>query len=334
MNPCIPVLNESGEVTQDWIESALRRPVRSFSRSSPPDSNWGSHVRLEVQLDGEPAPRRLHLKIGSVMTFGRAEVDYYTRTFASLTDAPLVRCHYADADQTHYNILLDDHSSTHRDQKVVEPTLSYGRALVEAAAKLHAHHWPQPPPCVSEAQRLVSATRAGQEALLDAMTEGFTAAERAAATRLLEHNPPARDARLADPEGFTWTHGDLNPTNILAPIDGDGPIYVIDHQPFASSGSPPWLGIRDLAYAIVVWWPIHLRRRWERVLVEHWHATLISRGVVAYSMDKAWQDWRLCGLQEINVAANWCSNPEDISRMRGLWEAQLRRVLAFAEDHA
>jgi hypothetical protein len=334
MKRCVPVLHDSAEVTQAWIEASLGRPVRSFTTSTPPDSNWGSHIRLEVLLAGEEAPLRLHLKIGSATTFGRAEVEYYTRAFASLTDAPLVRCHHADADETHYNILLDDHSQTHRDQKVIEPTLEYGRALAEAAAKLHAHHWPQSPPGRSEADRMVSNARAGQAALLDAMKTGFTPAERETASRLIERNPLARDARLADPEGFTWTHGDLNPTNILAPIKGDGPIYLIDHQPFASSGSPPWLGIRDLAYAIVVWWPIELRRRWERVLVEHWHAALVSRGVEDYSLEKAWQDWQFCGVQEINVPADWCSNPEDASNMRGLWEAQLRRVLAFAEDHA
>jgi hypothetical protein len=328
------VLHQATDVSQAWVELALGRPVRSFTRSNPSGSNWGSHVRLEVLPAQGQEPLRLHLKIGSVTTFGRAEVDYYTSVFADLTDGPLVRCHHADADDTHYNLLLDDHSQTHRDQKVVEPTLAYGRALVEAAAKLHAHRWPQPPPGVSDAERMVASARAGQDALLEAMKVGFTAAERATAARLIEQNSLARNARLADPDGFTWIHGDLNPTNILAPIDGDEPIYLIDHQPFAASGSPPWLAVRDLAYAIVVWWPIELRRRWERELVEHWHATLVSRGVVNYSMEKAWQDWRLCGVQEINVPADWCSNPDDVSNMRGLWEAQLRRVLAFAEDHA
>lgn len=89
-----------------------------------------------------------------------------------------------------------------------------------------------------------------------------------------------------------------------------------------------------MACAIVVCWPVGFRRRWELVFVEHWHAALVSRGVVNHSMEGAWHDWRFCGIQEINVPADWCSNPEDASRMQGLWKAQLRRVLAFAEDHA
>ena len=96
----VPVLHDSAEVTQAWIETSLGRPVRSFESSTLANSNWCSHARLEVLLAGEGLPLRLHLKIGSVTTFGRAEVDYYTSVFATLTDAPLVRCHHADADDT------------------------------------------------------------------------------------------------------------------------------------------------------------------------------------------------------------------------------------------
>lgn len=333
MKHAAPVLHQSSGVTREWTQRALGRPVLSFERSEALDSNWGSHVRLRISLEGERVPRSLHLKIASVATFGRAEIDYYTRDFVGLTDAPLVRCHHADADATHYNLLMDDLAETHRDQKAVAPTESYGRALVEAAARLHAYRGPQAPPAPSLLEGAFASGRAGEGALLEAMREGFTAEERATARELLSWCPGARLARLADPEGMTWIHGDLNPTNVLAPIHGDGPLYLIDHQPFAVAPLLHWLGVSDVAYAIVVWWPAELRRECERRLVEHWHAALVRRGVEEYSLAKAWEDWRLCGLHGIHVAANWCSSPESALGMRGLWEAQLRRVLAFAEDH-
>lgn len=329
-----PILRQPGDLSLEWVEQALKRTVRTLEKSGAIESNWGSHTRLKVSLVDEPDPLRLHAKIASAATFGRAEVDYYTKHFVGLADAPLVRCHHADADASHYNLLLADLSETHGDQKVVEPTECYGRALVEAAAKLHAHHWPQtPPPDISHLEGTLSRARAGKDTMLDAMRDGFTLSERTTVRELFESSSAARLARIADPEGFTWVHGDLNPTNVLAPFSACGPVYLIDHQPFVDSPSFSWLGASDIAHAIVVWWPPELRRECERRLVEHWHATLVARGVRNYPLTKAWDDWRLCGLDGIYTPAGWCSEPEDLLRMRGLWEAQLRRVLAFAADH-
>ena len=333
MNASPSILRQPGDLSLEWVEQALKRTVRSVEKSGVIESDWGSHIRLRVSLVGESEPLRLHVKIASAAMFGRAEVDYYTRHFVGVADAPLVRCHHADADASHYNLLLADVSETHGDQKVVEPTESYGRALVEAAAKLHAHHWPQTPPEISLLERTISRARAGKDAMLEAMRDGFTLAERTTVRELFESSSTARLVRIADPEGFTWVHGDLNPTNVLAPFSAGGPVYLIDHQPFADSPSFSWLGASDIAHAIVVWWPPERRRECERRLVEHWHATLASRGVCNYTLTKAWEDWRLCGLDGIYTPAGWCSEPEELLRMRGLWEAQLRRVLAFAADH-
>ncbi len=327
------MLHQPTDLDHQWIEGVLGRAVLPFERSDPITSNWGSHVRLVVRTKHDSIPLNLHLKIGSTTKFGRSEVDYYTKEFIGLADAPLVRCHYGDADETHYNLLLDDLSATHCDQKTIDPTESYGRALVEAAAKLHAYRWPQVRPDVSLLESAFASGNAGKEALLGAMRQTCTNDECATARRLFEWCPAARQSRLNDPEGITWIHGDINPTNVLAPIQGDGPIFLIDHQPFIESPLKHWLGINDLAYAIVVWWPVETRRKHERMLVEHWHSTLVARGVRNYSLAKAWDDWRLCGMHGIYVPSDWCSKPEDVSGMRWLWEEQLRRVLAFADDH-
>ncbi len=327
------MIRQPGELTKEWLEQVLRRRVRSFESSDSSKSSWGSHVRLSVSTIDEPHPLKLHLKIGSAATFGRDEVDYYIKYFVGLSDAPLVRCHFAGADASHYNLLLDDLSATHRDQKFIEPTESYGLALVEAAAKLHAHYWPQPPPNESLLRSAAARMLSSQYAMLEAMGESFTPAERDTARRVLGRNVQDRIARLSDPEGFTWIHRDLNPTNVLAPISGDAPVYLIDHQPFAFSPAHAWLGVSDIVHAIVVWWPIELRRQCERRLVEHWHKTLTSRGVCNYTLVKAWQDWKLCGPFCIDTPADWCSQPDERAKMRFLWEVQLKRVIAFATDH-
>ena len=107
---------------------------------------------------------------------------------------------------------------------------------------------------------------------------------------------------------------------------------MIDHQPFATSALVDWLGAGDLAYAMVVWWPSEARRRWERSLVEHWHARLLALGVEGYAAAKAWDDYRLCALQALCVPAARCAEPGAVTAMRWLWEPQLRRALGASLD--
>lgn len=333
MSPEPRVLHDANHITPAWLEQILGQAVRHVERVEAAGT-WSVHVRLRVHLAGEETPRRLRVKLGSATTFGRGEVDYYRRYFTALEDAPLLRCYHAAADVTHYHLLLEDVAETHRDQFEVPPTELYGRKLVEAMARLHAHCWPRPAPDADALERALASARAGLPRLIDAMAAGFTAADRDAVREQFDWHPDALRARLALPTGFTWLHGDLNPGNVLAPIAGEGPFYLIDHQPFVECPLPHWLGVYDLAYAIGVWWPAEARRAWERPLVAHWHAQLEARGVTGYPLAQAWDDWRLALLQGLYVPAARCSEPGAVDSMRWVWEPQLRRALAAMADHA
>ncbi|MEZ4767875.1 MAG: glycosyltransferase [Caldilineales bacterium] len=107
--------------------------------------------------------------------------------------------------------------------------------------------------------------------------------------------PAAQDA-----VGFALIHGDLNCTNIMVPQAGDRPVYVIDRQPFDWSLTT-WLGVYDLAYAMVVDWPSELRRRWEIPILQRYHACLIERGVRGYSWERLFDDYRLCAAMGVYV---------------------------------
>lgn len=325
------VLRRPEDVSHEWLEQALGRKVRRLERVENAGT-WSTHARLKAFVEGDAKPMLLRVKIGSAEVFGRDEVEYYLRHFEGLADAPLVKCHHAAADATHYHLLLDDVADTHRNQFDVVPTERYGRAFAEAAARLHAHRWPQPSPDTSALDRALQPARAGLRTMLDAMATGFSATECEQVRELFEWHPSALRARLDDPQGFTWVHGDLNPGNVLAPIEGDGPIFLIDHQPFAGSSLQSWLGVGDMAHAMVVWWPVDARRALERPLVAHWHAQLVARGIEGYPLSRAWEDYRLCALQGIYVPAAWCSEPKTVATMRWVWEPQLRRVLAAAAD--
>jgi hypothetical protein len=327
----IPVVHDPAEVTAAWLEGALGRRIHSFERTEAV-SVWGAHVLVVAQVEGEPAPLKLRVKLGSATVFGRGEVDYYLRTFVGLAEAPLVRCHYAAADESHYVLLLDDLTDTHRNQDDVPVTEAYGRALVESIAKLHAHRWALQPPDAAGIEASLSEARAGLPVMLDAMADGFSAAERGMVREVFDTLPRALAHRAQDPAGFSWVHGDLNPGNILAPRTGGGRVLLIDYQPFLQPPPSNGLAMYDLAYAMALWWPEADRRTWAPALVEHWHAQLVSRGAGYASAERLREDWQLCVAQALTVPAARCSEPGAVTDFRWLWQMHLRRALAALAD--
>lgn len=295
-------------------------------------STWGAHVRIVAEVEGEPEPMKLRVKLGSALVFGRSEVDYYVRSFVDLADAPLVRCHHAGADETHYHLLLDDLTDTHRNQDDVPVTQAYGLGLAESLAKLHAHRWARPPGGVAATPVLDREPCAGLAVMLAAMEDGFSAIERARVAEVFDRLPVAWARCAEDSAGFSWVHGDLNPGNILAPIAGPGQVLLLDYQPFAASPQQDQLAMSDLAHAMVLWWPQAARRSWAWPTLEHWHAQLRSLGVGYASTDQLRQDWALCVAQTLRVPVSRCAEPGAVTRHRGLWEMHVRRALAALSD--
>ncbi len=327
----MPVVHDPADVTPAWLEAALGRPVLSFERRDAV-SNWGAHVLIQARVSGTPQPLKLRVKVGSATVFGRGEVDYYQRDFVGLADAPLVRCHHADADTTHYHLLLDDLADSHRNQDDVPVTEAYGRALVASLAQLHAHRWAQPPPDAAATRASWGRAMAGLPVMLDAMQDDFSAAQRDTVRAVFDRLPQALLGRAEDPAGFSWVHGDLNPGNILAPRAGPGRVLLIDYQPFLHSPPISSLALSDLATAMVLWWPEQSRRAWADTLVEHWHARLVSLGAGYASRARLKEDWQLCVAQTLMVPASRCSEPGTVTAWRWLWQTFVRRALAALAD--
>jgi hypothetical protein len=326
------VLHHPNDLTHQWLECALNRHIVRCEQESQ-SATCSSHIILRVWIDSEASPLRLRVKLASAELFGTAEVDYYVKDFVGLEDAPILTCHHAAADATGYHLLLDDVSQTHRDQMDLPPTHESGLAMARAIAMLHAHRWNQSPPALVEIQRSLAEAQRGKAIMIDAMREGFVSGDRELVIRCVESMEATLTRRCDDAVGFAWVHGDLNPGNVLIPIDGNGKVYLIDHQPFVGSSLTRWLAVSDLAYAIITWWPVDARRRWARDVVVAWHAALLSRGVKDYSLAQCMDEWLLCGIQQLCVPAARCAEEGAVTKMRWLWEMQLRRVLAFLNDH-
>lgn len=315
-----PILRHFDEATADWLTAELGRPVAALSVIEG-SGNWSKQARLQATL-GDGSVLNLRLKLCLGQTFGRSEVDYYTRDYVGLADAPLVRCFSARFDPAvGYQLLLEDLSSTHHDRRDVPPTLEHGRAVAQALAALHKHHWQsQPAPAEAVLNRYLDEVRPGMQPLASATGRDHSA-------RHAAHEQAFR-ARWSDPQGMSLLHGDLNPTNVLTPMQAEGPVYCLDRQPFDWSLTYG-LAVYDLAYATVPWWPEATFREHQQAILRHWHEQLDQPD---YSWKQAQQDWRLSVAQCLDVPLEWCSKAETLTTMRWLWEAQLQRIEAAMES--
>ena len=93
----------------------------------------------------------------------------------------------------------------------------------------------------------------------------------------------------------TITHGDAHVWNAFLPRDGcDDDVRLFDWDSWRVS-----LASGDLAYMMAVhWYPDH-RRRFEKPLLDYYHAVLLENGVPGYRRNDLENDYRLSALSHI-----------------------------------
>jgi hypothetical protein len=321
------VITTLEQATPECLTAALRRAgaltagAVAAVEAGEGQGNWSSNARLRLAYTAGATgdcPERLFLKmvntdLGDGEWFGPSEVDYYTRDYLDVPDAPLVRCYdaaYSEA-QHRYHLLLDDLSESHISAADQAPTLAFGQALAEGLAALHARWWGAarlaeagaPVPGPDAIRRFISFAEPGARAILDGLTEALQPGGADLIRDLFARHPAALVERARDPDGFTLVHGDAGEYNILVPRQDDRPVYLIDRQPFDWSLTT-WLGPYDLAYALVLDWDVNARRQWERPVLERYHQSLRARGV-GTSWDRVWDDYRLCAAMGVYIATEY-----------------------------
>jgi hypothetical protein len=226
---------------------------------------------------------------------------------------------------------MTDLSASHRDNLGIAPTLEYGIGAAEALAQLHAHHWGDTTvPGPSQVQRYVAQSRPGLEPMLADLGDDLGETEKAALSEVFDQHPAKMIERTQDPRAFALVHGDPNPGNVLSPI-GKGKTYLVDRQPFDWSLTT-WLGVSDVAYLMVHWWPTMLRRRFELEVLSAYHETLPAGGVAGYDWSQLLNDYKLSAVQSIYVATERCVLEHERTGLRWVWWPQLQKALAAYFD--
>jgi hypothetical protein len=272
--------------------------------------------------------------------FGPSEVAYYASDYVGVEGVPLIRCYSAaySEEQQRYHLLLDDLSETHVEAATKAPTLEYGLALAEGLAAMHAWWWgaerlaqaAQPIHSPAHIRRFVNIAEPGAGHIIDQFSDELEPHWPQAIRALYAKHPPAIIRRTQDEDGFTLIHGDVGHNNVLVPRDGDRPIYIIDRQPFDWSLTT-WLGVYDLAYAIVLDWEVETRRRLEIPLLRHYHRQLIKNGVGCYSWERLYDDYRLSVVMGVYIATEYCRGGVN-ERWISAWLPMLQRSLTACDD--
>lgn len=347
------VITNVDQVSIQWLTSLLTKSgaltegeVKSFEFGTG-QGNWSTSASILITYTEDARgslPKRLFLKMVDTdlgdESFGDSEVTYYTQDYVDVDHAPLL-CWY-DAcyskELNRYHILLDDVSETHIPAAEKDPTLEYGLALAEGLASLHARWWGAKrlaeavAPIHSEhhIQRFVEIAVPGVEHIIRKFSSELKPHWPEAIHELYAKHPQALISRATDLNGFTIIHGDVGSYNILVPRQGDRPIYIIDRQPFDWSLTT-WLGVYDVAYATVLDWEIEIRRKYENLVLRHYHEHLIQNGVLDYSWERLYHDYRLCVAMGVYIATEYCRGGVN-ERWIPVWLPMLQRALTACDD--
>ena len=341
------------QVTAEWLTGVLSKSdaltegaVAAFEVDTG-SGNWSTNARLTVRYADDSQgrlPVALFLKLVDADLgdefFGPSEVDYYIRDYIGVKNVPLVRCYDAvfSAAELRYHVLLDDLSETHVTAGNKAPTLEYGLALAEGLAAMHARWWgalglaeaKAPVHSPEHIRRFVDIAEPGVGHILKRFSDDLAPHWPDAMRTLYAKHPQAIVERSRDDNGFTLVHGDTGPYNILVPRHGDRPVYIIDRQPFDWSLTS-WLGVYDLAYAIVLSWDVEARRHLEAPILRHYHAQLIANGVTNYPWERLFDDYRLCAAMGVYIATEYCRGGVNEPALRH-WLPKLKRALTACDD--
>lgn len=284
-------------------------------------------------------PEALILKTYSGNDHGTLELEFYTRIAPAIAEAPVPRCFLAEETiGGGYRLLLEDLSETHKPLWEHRYTELDAYRIAEAFARFHAAWWNSP--SLSEVGNLP--TKAVINRYAKTVTPGITPMCEAYGREILlpqqlldlSETHFSEMKTRAKRGNFTVIHGDPNPGNLLSPRN-EAPnerIYLIDRQPF-DWNLTIWTGASDLAYTMVHWWEIEDRRKWEAILLDHYHVELLRHGVSPlYTRHDLQEDYRLSILQSLYVAAHWCIDSNEREKMAWLWNSQLTRTLAALRD--
>ena len=330
----------TGVLHRSGVQGDARVRTVVVESSRPTILSRIDRLRLEYAGAAADAPGSiilktgLHANSGEAWNSGRQEVAFYTHVAPTLSTGLVPRCFDADwnADTHAWHILLEDLTDTHFIPTIwpLPPTLEQCQTIIAARARVHAAWWDDPRLGYTMGMKYDMNTTDQYVRDLTRHVAGFAerlgdrlARERLelyerfldAAPRLLGRHRSHRD--------LTIIHGDSHVWNAFLPRDGGGDVRLFDWD-----GWRVGLATNDLAYMMATHWYPDCRRRFERPLLDHYHAALLANGVRGYDRGALDDDYRLSVLMQIATPV-WHA-AFDLPPM--IWWSHLERIMLAVED--
>lgn len=337
------------DITAPWLSEVLAATVRTVSISQIGAGQTGATYRLRV--DAEHLPPTLIAKMHAgdeaarrrVSNGFRAEVGFY-RDLATTVEIPLPKCWYSAIaeDALSFTLILEDLAPRQPGVQTNGCSERTARAACMNLAGLHAPRWNDPSlfevpflPRPDEA-RAAFLAQIGRDA-----TDGFVA-RYANELDSVDVSVLRSSAEILEPwlmaghRTLAPLHGDYRLDNLMFSPNaddtgdtGDNQVIAVDWQTLAVA--PP---LRDLAYFLGTSVDIAQRRKTEQDLVVAYHRELCRRGVVNYSAEECFEDYRLGLFQGpmITTIGAMYSTTERTIAADAMFLAMARRSCATLRD--
>ena len=300
-------------------------------------------LRLRLNYEGPAgdAPVSVILKMGHLDSTGRSsyanrhEIAFYRHVAPALSERLVPRCFEAveATDTSAWHLLLEDLTDSHfiATEWPLPPTLEQCERIVRAQARFHAAWWNDPRLGVSvgrwrdaddwERRRRILADQLA--CFTDRFGELMPPDRRDLYHRLFDQGPRLL-ARYHTRFNQTLVHGDAHPWNFFLPRHGEGEdVRLIDWEDWHINTATT-----DLGYMMAMLWYPDRRRRFERLLLDRYHAALLAHGVSGYDRYALDDDYRLSVLWLITRPVIQAANNRP---PRGWWH-DLERIMLAVDD--
>ena len=343
----IPSLSD---LTPAWWTEVLRRAgvnvtVTGTQAAKIGTGQLGQNVRFQMQYaDGTAAPATFVGKfpsdnMGSVESaklFGayRREISFY-RELANRTGIAIPPVIFAEFDSAteKFILIMGDLAPAVPGDQTKGVTLAQAGLALDEAAKLHASHWGNLTiadlPWLMGTAGAFQLNQAMMVQLWARFLDRFGDKIGVSSMEVGETIVDTFDKYMFGYQGpRCLIHNDFRPDNMaFAGPDGGRPITVFDWQTVGVG-----CGMNDVAYFMGGALSAEMRKLHEPTLVKRYHEALTQSGVLNYSLDQAWHDYRRYSGSAFTMAMAMSMMVERTERGDAMFIKTLQASAQFVRD--